>query len=120
METTHKLFDLLWSVLEQLPSLVTILACMIFAATRWKRYRMVSVVALAGLFLLFLHGPIFAVVFNWVPDLFITPGSYVTAPNTRRNVFLVLGLIYNTALAIAFAVLLAGIFMQRSPAKEET
>ena len=79
---------------------------------------MVSLVALVGLFLLFLYGPIFAAVFTWVPDLFITPGTYATAPNTVRNVYLVLGLIYNTALAIAFAVLLAGIFMQRSLVKE--
>lgn len=113
MEASHKMFDLLKDLLEQLPSLLTILACMVFAIARWKRYPKVSLVVLIGLGLLFLHLIVFTVVYNWIPDLLIRSTPYPNQAIVMRNVYLVLGLITNSSLAVALAVLLTGIFIQR-------
>ncbi len=114
MDTSQKLLDLLKALAEQLPSLLTLLACMVFAASRWKRHPKVSLMALISLALLFLHGIAFAIIYNWVPDLFIRRGVYTDIQPVIDRVYLVLGLFYNTALAVAFALLLVSIFMQRS------
>jgi hypothetical protein len=119
MNSYQKFYDLFWTVLEQLPSLVTILACLIFTLVRWKRYPRVAPLVLVSLVLLFLHGPIFAAVYNWVPDLLIDR-SRSTNYGISSNVMIVLGLIYQTALAIPFTLLLISIFMQRNPAAGET
>ncbi len=115
MDTSQKLLDLLKALAEQLPSLLTLLACMVFAASRWKRHPKVSLMALISLALLFLHGIAFAIIYNWVPDLFIRRGVYTDIQPVIDRVYLVLGLFYNTALAVAFALLLVSVFMQRSP-----
>lgn len=117
MDGIHKIYDLLWSLLEQLPSLLAILGCIIFVAIRYKRHPKVSLLVLASLLLLLLHGPTFAAVYNWIPDLLIDSAS-VTNRYTS-TVMVVLGFIYHTALAIPFALLLVGIFMQRSAAQKE-
>jgi len=114
MDTSQKLLDLLKALAEQLPSLLTLLACMVFAASRWKRHPKVSLMALISLALLFLHGIAFAIIYNWVPDLFIRRGVYTDIQPVIDRVYLVLGLFYNTALAVAFALLLVSVFMQRS------
>ena len=116
MENSHKIYDLFVTVAEQLPSLIVLLGCMIFALVRWKRNPRVSLMVTISLGLLFLHGLFFAVVYNWVPDWFIKPTIYGSTQSVSENVYLVLGLIYHTALALPFALLLAGIFMQRRPA----
>lgn len=113
-------FNLLWDLLQQLPSLITLLVCIGFAATRLKRNPRVALVVLIGLALLFLQGPTFAVIFTWVPGLFLNRNSLTYTPQTIRNVFLVLGFLYNSTVAIGFVVLLAGIFMQRSAATNQT
>jgi hypothetical protein len=113
METTNKLLELLKDLAEQLPPLLTILACMVFAIARWKRNRKVSQVVLIGLVLLFLHLIVFSVAYNWVPDLFIGSASYPSQASTIRIVYLILGLITNSSLGIALAVLLTAIFIQR-------
>src|SRR5260370_36581118 len=111
MDSLQKFYDLLWALLEQLPSLITILACLIFVTTRWKRYPKVAPLVLVSLVLLLLHGPIFAAVYNWVPDLLIDPTT--GANRISNNVMVVLSLIYHTALATPFTLLLVGIFMRR-------
>jgi hypothetical protein len=116
MENSHKIYDLLVTVAEQMPSLIVLIGCMIFALVRWKRHPRVSLMVVISLGLLFLHGLFFAVVYNWVPDWFIRPTGYAGTRSVVENVYLVLGLIYHTALALPFALLLAGIFMQRRPA----
>jgi hypothetical protein len=118
MDNLQKFYDLLWGLLEQLPSLITILACLIFVATRWKRYPKVAPLVFASLVLLLLHGPIFAAVYNWVPDLLVNQTSGVN--RISNNVMVVLSLIYHTALAIPFTLLLVSIFMRRRPAAGET
>jgi len=119
MEGSSKLFDLLKNLLEQLPTLLTLLACMIFAIARWKRHPKVSLVVLISLGYLFLHLLVFAVVYNWVPDWFIHSASSGFQPTVIRNVYLVLGLITNTSLAIGLAVMLTAIFMGRPSSNRE-
>lgn len=116
METSHKIYDLLVTVAELLPSLITLIGCMIFALVRWKRHPQVSLMIIISLGLLFLHGLFFAVIYNWVPDWFIKPADYANTQSVIENVYLVLGLMYHAALALPFALLLAGIFMQRRTA----
>jgi hypothetical protein len=113
MENTNKLLDLLKDLAEQLPSLLTILASMVFAIARWQRTRKVSQVVLIGLVLLFLHLIVFSIVYNWVPDLFIGSSSYPSQASTIRIVYLILGLITNSSLGVALAVLLTAVFIQR-------
>ena len=111
MEAANKLLDLLKALVEQLPSLLSLIACMIFAVIRWKRHPKVSLLVLISLGLLFVHGIAFSIIYNWVPGWFIKPGTY--DPAVMRNVYMVLGLIFNTTAAVIFALLLGGIFMQR-------
>ena len=111
MDATHKLFDLLKAIVQQLPSLFTLIACMIFAIARWKRSPKVALLVLISLALLFIHGIAFSIIYNWVPGLFIKP---VYDATTMRSVYLVLGLISNGIAAVIFAILLGAIFMQRS------
>ena len=120
MDGSQKLLELIKALAEQLPSLLALLACMVFAASRWRRHPKVSLVVLISLALLFLHGIVFAIIYNWVPDLFLRSATYPDVQSAIRRIYLVLGLIYNTALAIAFAVLLLGIFMQRSVASRDS
>ena len=112
MDATHRLFDLLKQIVEQLPSLLTMIACMIFAITRWKRHPKVSLLVLIGLALLFIHAIAFIIIYNWVPGLFIQP---VYDAAKMRHVYFVLGLLSNGTAAVIFAILLAAIFMRREP-----
>ena len=117
--TSDRLFYLLVSFLEQLPSLLALVACIIFALTRWKRHPKVAMVVTIGLGLLLIHAIVFTCVYNFVPRYFIDYSrDYREIETTIRNVYLVLGWISNTAAAVAFAVLLTGIFMRRKPTNE--
>ncbi len=109
-----KLTQYFWSLIEQLPSLLTMLGCVVFALIRWKRHPKVSLMVVLGLGLLFLHAIVFMFVYDLVPPLFIKPGYYENSATIRRNVFFVLGLISNTVAAVSYGVLLAAVFMQRT------
>lgn len=113
-----KLTQYFWNLVEQLPSLLTMLGCLVFALLRWKRHPKVSLMVVLGLGLLFLHVIVFLFVYDLVPPLFIRPENYLTNATIRRNVFLVLGLISNTVAAVAYGVLLAAVFMQRTRAPQ--
>src|SRR5690242_20206507 len=113
MANSQRLLDLLSNLLEQLPSMITIIGCIVFAIVRWKRAPRVALLALIALVLILLHGPLFAVIYEWVPDLLgYRPSGGV--PFYANKVMLTLGLIYHVALAIPFALLFGAIFMQRS------
>jgi predicted cobalt transporter CbtA len=117
MESSSKLIQYFWALVEQLPSLLTLVGCIIFAITRWKRHPKVSLIVVAGLGLLILHALAFLIIYDVVPPLFINSAdSYQNTEPIRRTVYLVIGLISNCIAAVAFALLLAGIFMQRKPA----
>ena len=113
MDSGAKITQLLSDLAQQLPSLITILICMALVVTRWKRHPTVSLLAVIGLFLLLLHGPVFVLIYAQGSSFFI--GNNRT-PDEIRNLFVVLGLIFNITRAIAFAPLLAAIFIGRSRA----
>ena len=78
MDNLQKFYDYLWGAAcwSSCPRCITILACLIFVATRWKRYPKVSApLVLVGLGLLLLHAPVFAFCFavrtDWLPDLLV-------------------------------------------------
>lgn len=112
MGETSKFLDLLKALAEQLPSLITMIACIVFALTRRQRHPKVSLVVIIGLSLFILHVVGFSVVYGWVPDWLLKSDTYDAI--RARNVYLVLGLINNTFAALLVAVLLAAVFMQRS------
>jgi len=119
MGISDRLFYLFANFLQQLPSMVALVGCIIFAITRWKRYPKVAMVVTIGLGLLLLHSITFLLVYNFVPSWIIDYSrDYREVQDSIRNVYLVLGWISNTAAALAFAVLLAGIFMRRKPTNE--
>ena len=123
MSAYDRLFYLFSNFLQQLPSMLALVACIIFAITRWKRYPKVAMVVAIGLGLLLVHSIVFLFVYNFVPSWFLRSAllagsDFAERDQIIRNVYLVLGLISNSAAAVAFAVLLAGIFMQRKPTNE--
>lgn len=121
--TSDRLFYLFVNFVQQLPSLLALLACIIFAITRWKKHPKVSMIVTIGLGLLLVHAIVFLFVYNFVPSYFIqsalqSGSDFEERDKIMRNVYLVLGWISNTAAAVAFGVLLAGIFMRRKPTNE--
>jgi len=115
MESSTRFFEALWGLAVQLPSLLTMLACIVIAAIRWKRHPKVSLTLVIGLGLLFLHTFIFAFVYAYVPDVLAGPGNYAAL----RMIINVISFIYNSSLAIAIGILLAAVFMQRSPSSAQ-
>lgn len=112
MDSSNRFFEALWGIAVQLPSLLTMLACITAAVIRWKRHPKVSMTLVIGLVLLVLHTFVFAFVYAYVPDLFAGPGNYAA----MRTIITLISFIYNSALAVAIGILLAAVFMQRSPA----
>jgi hypothetical protein len=115
-----KLSQYFWSLVEQLPSLITMIGCIVFALMRRKRHPKVSLMVVVSLGLLVLHVFVFMLVYDLVPDWMssVLPkffGRLGAVLANRRDVYLVLGVISNGAAAVAFALLLAGVFMQRKP-----
>lgn len=111
MENSNKFLDVLWSLVLQLPSLLTMLACILAAILRRKRHPKVSLAVVVALSLMIVHAFIFAFVFAYVPELFARPGDY----GMMRAVITILSFIYSSSLAIAFGILFLAVFMKRSP-----
>jgi hypothetical protein len=112
MENSNRFLDALWSIVLQLPSLLTMLACIIAAILRWRRHPKVSLAVITGLGLMILHAFTFAFVYAFVPELFVQPGNF----GMMRTVINVISFLYNSSLAIAFGILLLAVFMKRSVA----
>jgi hypothetical protein len=113
MNAWNGLVDLLKDLLEQLPSLLTILALIIVAIVRWKRHPKVSLLTSAGLTLLLLNAIVFGGVYAWVPNVLIESALPENRDTVARNVYLILGLATNMSLAVALGLLLGAIFIQR-------
>src|ERR1044071_9023230 len=114
-----KLNQYFWNLMEQAPSLISMLACLVFALSRWKRYPKVSLVVALGLGLMVLHVIVFLFVYDFVPPLFLRGTTYQTfeqTARTRQILFFVLALISNFFFAIGLGTLLVGVFMNRKPA----
>lgn len=113
---TSQLFNIFQSYLEQLPTILALLAGIVFAITRWKQYPRVAMVVAIALGFLFLHLIIFTIVYNVVPRWVISSsGSYEDIRTVIDRVYLVIGLISNGTAAIGFGLLLAAVFMRRRP-----
>lgn len=109
MTTADKLFEILRTLLLQLPSLITMFACIVFAIVRWKRHPKVSLTLIISLVLMIAVSVAFAFIYEFVPDLFRKPGDL----GSTQTVFMVISFFYNSLWAVALAILLAAIFMQR-------
>jgi riboflavin transporter FmnP len=117
----EKLSQYFWTFVEQSPSLIAMLACLVFALTRWKRFPKVALAVALSLGLIIIHAIVFIFVYDLVLPIFLKPAlaqSTEQFESTRRIVYLVTGLIYNSLLAVGFGILLAGVFMQRKPAPQ--
>lgn len=112
---SNDLFELVRNIGPQLISLLTLLICLVIALVRWKRHPRVSLLAALGLILLILHSLIFAVADVWLPRWFITPG-YVSV----TTFYAIFGIVISFTLAVAFAVLLIAVFIDREPAPPQT
>lgn len=109
MDTSARLFEVLRNLLLQLPSLLTMLACMAVAIIRWRRHPKVSLTVTISLALLLLLTFVFQFVYSFVPDLIVKPGDF----KASQTVFMVITFFYNSFWGIALVVLLTAIFMQR-------
>lgn len=118
MPTSIQLHHLLTGLATQLPSMLAMLAGIVVAIVRWKRYPRVSMTLIVGLGLMLLHVVIFAVVYTMLPWI----GRFEDWQ--RLQMFQsVVSIAYNLTLAIFTAIVLAAVFMQRrdpidSPAAE--
>lgn len=111
MESSDQLWQFFRSLLQQLPSMLTLVGCLIFCLVRAKRHPRVALIAGFSLFYLLIHGVLFAGVYTFVPTWFTADRS----PAETQTFMMVLRLIFNTSLALGFALLLAAIFMRRRP-----
>ena len=104
--------SLLWNLLADFPVFIALLACMVFVVMRWKRSPKAALLALVGLVLLLLHMPIFEAIYALVPEMIMRSAS----TSSSRNTYFFLGLINYSAMAFAFAFLLAAVFVGRETA----
>lgn len=105
---------LLRNVLTQLPSLLTLLLCLIVAIIRWKRHPKVSFVASLAFVFMILHGLIFSAAYIFIPRWFLGPGP----AESNRAFFTTLALVTNLLFAVALATLLLAVFIDRRRAPE--
>jgi hypothetical protein len=112
---SQDLFQVLRNVLTQLPSLLTLLICLVIAIARWKRHPKVSLVASLAFVFLILHGLIFSAAYIWIPRWFLGSGSY----ESNRTFFTALALTTNFLFAVALATLLLAVFIDRRRASEK-
>jgi ABC-type Fe3+ transport system permease subunit len=106
---SQDLFALARNIGTQLPSLLTLLICLVIVLVRRKRHPKVTLIAALALVLLILHSLVFAVADVWLFRLFLDAGS----ENIDRF-YAIFGLVASVCLAIAFAVLLIAIFIDRN------
>lgn len=111
MTTSAKLYEILSSLLLQLPSLLAILGSIVVTAVRWKRHPKVSFLLIFSLALFIAVTLVFPFIFSFVPDFFRKPGDDFRSVQT---IITVISFFYNSSWAIALAFLLSAIFTQRT------
>jgi ABC-type Fe3+ transport system permease subunit len=103
------LYELARNIGPELISLLTLLICLVIVLARWKRHPRVSFIAALGLFLIILHSLVFSVAYVWLPRQF-------EGGSTDMNSFYgIMALTSSVTFAIAFAVLLIAVFIDRKP-----
>jgi hypothetical protein len=93
----------------QLPSLLTLLVCLVIVLVRRTRHPKVTLIAALGLVLLILHSLVFAVADVWLLRWFVQAESA-----DIDHFYAIFGLVSSLCLAIAFAVLLVAVFIDRN------
>ena len=110
MEVFSTILEVLRGMLLQLPSLLTIVGCIVAAIVRWKRHPKVSLTVVISLVLLLAITFIFPFIYAFVPRLVRKPDDDF---KSLRTIFTVISFFYNSSWGIALALLLAAIFMRR-------
>ena len=111
MTASEKLYEILTSLLLQLPSLLAIVSCLVAAAIRWKRHPKISLTVVISMVLFLAVTLAFPFIFTFVPDLFRKPGGDFRSVQT---IVTVISFFYNSLWAVALAILLSAIFMKRN------
>ena len=101
--------QLLRSLLTQLPSLLVLLVCLVFALVRWKRHPKVSLVAGLAFAFLFFHGIGISAIYVWLPRLLLS------SPSSKESeaFYSWLALFNNVTFALGLAMLLVAVFIDR-------
>ena len=107
----NDLLQVLRNVLTQLPSLLTLLICLVIAIARWKRHPRVSLVAGVALIVIMFDELFFSAAYIWIPRLFFTLGS---SDQDHQNFYYFLGLSSSLLFAVALGTLLIAIFIDRN------
>ena len=110
MEALNTILEVLRGMLLQLPSLLTIVGCMVASIIRWKRHPKVSLTVVISLVLLLVITFIFPFIYALVPRLLRKPDDDF---KSLQTIFTVISFFHNSSWGIALAMLLAAIFMQR-------
>jgi hypothetical protein len=105
----------LTDISQQLSMIFAMLICIVFAIVRWKRHPAVSMAVITGCLLLLIQIPIVAAIYAFAPDAIIKSANPGDPASFRQAVYLIIALCSNILVAMAFAFLVAAIFMKRNP-----
>jgi uncharacterized membrane protein len=108
-----QLSQALTEISEQLSMIIAMLVCIIFAIVRWKRHPAVSMMVTAACLLLLLQVFVVAAIYAWVPEAIIKSANPTDLASFRQTVYMIIALCSNSMVALAFALLVTGIFMKR-------
>ena len=112
MEEQSQLMQFLETLLHQLPSLVTIIVCIVSALIRWRRHPRISLVLVGALTWMLINILAFTVIYVFLlPDWSLRAGQLLRF--NFQALYLTVGFLYNTALTVGLGLLLIAIFMQR-------
>ena len=107
----NDLSQLVREVAVQVPSFLALLVCLVIALIRWKRHPRASLVASLAFVLLMLHGLFFSVIYVWIPH-WLGEGT----AESQRTFYNRFALFANVLFAIAMAILLVAVFIDRKQA----
>lgn len=109
-DVSQDIFQVVRNVFTQLPSLLTLLVCIVIALVRWKRHPGVSLISSLGFVFLILHALVFSAAYIWIPRLL-----YGSEGEASRTFFSRLALVTNGLFAVSLAILLVAVFVDRAP-----
>jgi len=106
-DISQDLFQVVRNVLTQLPSLLTLLVCIVIALFRWKAHPKVSLIASIAFLFLILHALVFSAAYLFIPRMLFGPEE------ASRSFFRGLSLVSNGLFAVSLATLLVAVFVGR-------
>ncbi|MFN2596912.1 MAG: hypothetical protein ABR563_06980 [Pyrinomonadaceae bacterium] len=102
--------DFLFRQLQDAPSLLAALVCILIAAVRWRRHPAASLLTILGLGLLAVQTLFFNVLFFFAPERF---AQLHVAPATFQTFNRLMFLSQNIIVTLALALLLTAVFVRR-------